>query len=135
MQAKRTAWFLVLSLVPLSVGCFEPPKEAQARLEALKEQGRELDAAIDDVEERLLGSRATVSLWQEMAWRHKRVSAIACENVAGHAQQMEKYLAQQEAKDQNLRRQRQRYQANVPVSATGTSQGRKARSNQGPGRY
>ncbi|MGA9524816.1 MAG: hypothetical protein WBV82_25380 [Myxococcaceae bacterium] len=129
----RTVWVLALSLVPLGAGCFEPPKEAEARLEALKQQGRDLDAAMDDIEERLLGSRATVSLWKEMAWRHQKVSAIACENVAGHAEQIEKYFAEQEEKGRKVRRQRRRYQANAPVSSTATSQGRKARSNERPG--
>ena len=129
MQGTRTAWVVALgTLLPLSVGCFSPPPEAEARLEAVKAQGRELDAALDAIEERLLGSRASVSLWQEMAWRHQKVSAVACENVAGHVEKMEKYFDQQEEKFRRVRRQR-RYQANVPVSSTSSAQGRKARSN------
>ena len=130
MQGKRTAWVLILGslLLPFGVGCFAPPPEAVARLEAAKQQGRELDAAMDGIEERLLGSRATVGLWQELAWRHRKVSAVACENVAGHVAMMEKNLNLQQEKARRMRRHR-RFEATAPVSATTTSQGRKARSN------
>lgn len=79
-------------------GCFDAPPEVKERLAATRAQGADMDAALDGIEERLLGNQASVKLWTEMAWRHKRVSALACENAAGHVESIERFMAQQEKK-------------------------------------
>ncbi len=78
-------------------GCFSPPPDAVARLEQLKQQGAEMDAAADTLEERFLGNQAKVQLWQELQRRHKNVTQIALTNHNQHLEQMLKlYTAQQE---------------------------------------
>lgn len=47
---------------------------------------RDLDRALDDIEARLLRNRAAASLYAELAERHQKVSALACQNAELHAQ-------------------------------------------------
>ena len=107
------------------VGCTHESSEAEQRLAATKAQGDELLARLDGVEERLLGNQASVKLWNEMAWRHKRVSAIACENLAGHVAGMEKFIAQQESKTRKVRK----YRVAQSDVASAKVKGRRAREN------
>lgn len=115
----------------LGTGCFSAPPEAIARLEAVKAQGREMEASLDDVEERLLGNQASVHLWQEMGRRHRNVSAVACENAAQHVAAMEVHEDKQIKKKRRMRQQRMQADrsggtdrvSSVPV------RGRRSRSN------
>jgi hypothetical protein len=68
-----------------------------ARLEQVKAQGAELDAATDTLEERFLGNQANLQLWQELQRRHKNVTQIALTNHNQHlAEMLRLYTAQQE---------------------------------------
>lgn len=121
MQGIRAHRLLALAgLFPLGIGCFSPPPEAQERLEQVRRQGEEFDAALDQIEDRLLGTRARVGLWEEMAVRHRNVSEVACENVAGHVAEMEKHLKSQAKKSRALRRQRT-YEASPHLSTTSSA--------------
>jgi hypothetical protein len=51
-------------------------------------QSAALDAQIAAIEERLLAQQARVAFWQEMRTRHESVTAVACENLAEHAEAM-----------------------------------------------
>jgi hypothetical protein len=62
------------------------------RLSEVKLQGTEIDRTLDLLEERLLASQANVELWQEMARRHRNVSALACGNAEEHLKAMVKNL-------------------------------------------
>lgn len=73
-------------------GCVTPPPEAEVRLSEVKLQGMEIDHTLDLLEERLLVSQANVELWQEMARRHRNVSALACGNAEDHLKAMVKNL-------------------------------------------
>ena len=85
-------------------GCFDAPPEAKARLEKIRAEGEELNEAIDEVGGRLLGGRAVVSLWQEMGWRHRSVSAIACETAQTHVEAMVKHERKQDKRSRKIRR-------------------------------
>jgi hypothetical protein len=126
---RRTVGVIALGgLCSLAAGCFEPPAEAVARLEALKAQGQAMDEALDEVEERLLGSRAMVSLWQEMAWRHRQVTEVACQNVAGHVEAMEKHLTRQTQRARRQQKQRQ-FDARSEAMTTAPPREKEAREN------
>ena len=81
---------LLVALAAAASGCGALSPSAAERLAQMKAQGAELDRALDEVEERLLGNQAQVHLWQEMARRHQQVSAVACDNLTGHAVAMAK---------------------------------------------
>jgi len=97
MVGKQATGLAVLVLA-LSTGCAEPPADAEARLAELEAEGKQMDAALDNVEERLLGNQAQVHLWQELGRRHRQVSAVHCQHananmaaiVAHHEKQTEK---------------------------------------------
>ncbi len=106
-------------------GCFDAPPEAKERLERLRADGEELNEALDEVGGRLLGGRAVVSLWQEMGWRHRSVSAIACETAGAHVQAMAKHEQKQIKRSRKIRRMAQ---ASEAVSSAPKQTG-SARSN------
>jgi hypothetical protein len=87
-----------------ALGCAQSPKEGKARLEEVNQQGVEMSAALDVLEERLLGAQANLELWQEMARRHQSVSAIACGNLSNHVSGMVRNQERQAEKSRNLRR-------------------------------
>src|SRR4051794_39129198 len=87
-----------------SIGCFQPPAEAQARLEQTREEGVALGRALDQVEERLLGNQAKIQLWQELEDRHREVTQVACTNSAFHLTQMGALKEQQAQKVRRKKR-------------------------------
>jgi hypothetical protein len=95
----------VLALA-LSPGCVGPPEGAEARLAALEAEGREMDEALDTVEERLLGNQARLHLWQELGRRHKEVSAIHCQHADMHLAALLQHHEKQEEKARQLRKRR-----------------------------
>ena len=110
-RSGQSAWrlcrrsFAKVAALALLAGCSNPLPAAEARLAEVKLHGREMDVALDLLEERLLGSQANVELWQEMAQRHQNVSALACENTDAHLQGMFKNLERQDEKARLKRRQ------------------------------
>ncbi len=62
------------------------------------EEQHALAGSLDRLEERLLAGQAEVFLWEELRERHEDVSAIACENLAGHAREMETLAEEQRSK-------------------------------------
>ncbi len=88
----------------LLLGCFEPPSSAVARLEETKAEARALEVSLDIVEQRLLAGQAKVALWTEMAERHRRVSALACDSQTAHAAQMVALAEQQALKARRVKR-------------------------------
>jgi hypothetical protein len=70
------------------LGCGLSNSEIQRRKLALESDGAELSHSLDTLEERMLGTRSNLHMWQEMARRHGSVSALACSNVSTHTTQM-----------------------------------------------
>lgn len=102
----------------MGTGCFDAPPEAQARLERLQAEGAELEEAIDEVGGRLLGGRAVVSLWEEMGWRHRSVSEIACQTASTHLAAMDKHQDKLLQRTRQHRRQRMQAQSEAVTSAS-----------------
>lgn len=121
------AWVAAGLCLVGGVGCFDAPPEAKARLEQVKAEGAELNEAIDEVGGRLLGGRAVVSLWQEMGWRHRSVSQIACQTASTHVEAMAKHVEKQEQRGRSLRRQKM--QARSEAVSAAPSKSADSRSN------
>jgi hypothetical protein len=88
----------------LSAGCAEPPPDAEARLAALEAEGKQMDAALDTVEDRLLADQARMHLWQELGERHKHVSAIHCQHADANLAAILEHEERQEEKARKLKR-------------------------------
>jgi len=119
---------LALSVVALALmaGCARPPPDAEARLAALEAEGEKMDAALDTVEERLLGNQARMHLWQELAVRHKSVSAVHCQHADANLAAMLAHHEKQEEKARKLRRRRHV----AAVDAMVLTSGKTAKSSQ-----
>ena len=70
----------------LAAGC--APKDREVRLARVAAEGRNLDASLDRLEERLLATQARVRLWRELRERHESVSGVACASQEEHAAEM-----------------------------------------------
>jgi hypothetical protein len=103
----------------LSAGCAEPPPDAEARLAALEAEGQQMDAALDTVEERLLGNQARVHLWQELGERHKLVSAVHCKHTDANVTAI--LLHQEKQLEKARRLKRRRHVASVDTTALTSS--------------
>jgi outer membrane murein-binding lipoprotein Lpp len=99
----------------LSAGCVQPPPDAEARLAALEAEGQQMDAALDTVEERLLGNQARMHLWQELGERHKSVSAIHCKHADANLAAILEHEERQEEKARKLKRSRHVASADATV--------------------
>ena len=69
--------------VALAVGCAS--RERDARLARVAAEGRNLEASLDRLEDRLLATQARVRLWRELRDRHESVSAVSCASQDEHA--------------------------------------------------
>lgn len=87
----------VMVLAGCRFGCGEPRALVEARARWAAEQ-RALDETLDALEERLLADQARVRFWGEMKERHASVSAVACSNLAHHAESVAAYEEQQRDK-------------------------------------
>jgi hypothetical protein len=92
-------------------GC--APKDRDLRLARVAAQGRNLDATLDRLEERMLASQARVRVWRELRVRHESVSAIACASQDEHALEM--------AMHRTLPEESSRYRARVAAAAPATA--------------
>jgi hypothetical protein len=106
----------------LASGCGAPPEEAEARLAELQAEEERMDAALDTVETRLLGSQSLLHLWQEMERRHQEVSAIQCRVADEHLLGIAKHLEHQEEKARQV--QKRRHMASVQSAVFSAQNGR-----------
>lgn len=108
MAGRTRRWGLGLAAVALwlASGCVAPPEDAEARLAQLQAEEERMDAALDEVETRLLGNQSKLHLWQEMERRHEQVSAIQCRVADEHLLAIAKHYEKQEAKARQLARRR-----------------------------
>jgi uncharacterized protein YceH (UPF0502 family) len=119
MVGKQGMVLAVLALA-LSTGCAEPPPDAEARLAALEAEGKQMDAALDNVEERLLGNQAQVHLWQELGRRHQQVSAIHCQHADTHMAAILEHHEKQEEKARQLKKRRRVAAVDTTVLTSGS---------------
>jgi hypothetical protein len=115
----------VLALA-VSAGCAQPPPDAEARLAALEAEGQKMDAALDTVEERLLGNQARVHLWQELGERHKTVSAVHCKHAHDN---VEAIIENEEKQEQKARKLRRRHVASVDSTVLTSGQALESSQN------
>lgn len=105
-MGKLKLWGLLGGIGLLGTGCFEPPPESLARLEAVKAEGDALEAKIEKIEDRFLWTQSNVMLWDELARRHKQISAIAVTNQGSHFNEMVRKMEDQAEKARRLKRSR-----------------------------
>jgi hypothetical protein len=99
--AKAVIGILALALVG---GCTSSLGGAAAELKQAREDGEQLLAESQRLEDRFLADQANLHLWQELARRHQHVSAIAVVNHSEHVASMARYLEAQQVKAERLKR-------------------------------
>lgn len=105
----------------LMAGCAQPPPDAEARLAELEAEGKKMDEALDNVEERLLGNQARMHLWQELGERHKYVSAVHCQHADANLAAMLEHQEKQEEKARKLKRRRHVASVDATLLTSGTA--------------
>jgi hypothetical protein len=85
VNGAAVALVLALTTVACSGRATAPRAEPTGAAHA-EEQA--LDEALDRLEERLLNDQASVTFWGALRERHASVSAVACQNLGRHAQDM-----------------------------------------------
>jgi hypothetical protein len=103
---------LVCSLVAVASACGGPSPDAEARLEAVHAEAAALDAALDGVEDRLLGNEMRLHLWQELGERHRHVSEVTCRTNSQHIQSVVRHF---EKTEEVFRRKRGGSKVATPV--------------------
>jgi hypothetical protein len=64
------------------------PRDAGIRRARVAAERRNLEAALDRLEDRLMLNQSRVRFWNEMKDRHESVTAIACASMEEHATSM-----------------------------------------------
>lgn len=120
MVGKRAMGLGVAMLaLTLSAGCVAPPADAEARLAELEAEAQQMDAALDTVEERLLGNQARMHLWQELGRRHQEVSAIHCQHTDANVAAILEHQEKQDEKARQLRKRRRVAAVDATVLTSG----------------
>ncbi|RKH46432.1 hypothetical protein D7X96_17660 [Corallococcus interemptor] len=104
----RRMWLGLAATVGLAVstGCGgQSPEDSEARLAVLEAEGKQMDQALDAVEDRLLGSQGRLAMWNELGRRHQEVSAIQCKVADAH---MAAILKHEDKQNQKARMVKQR---------------------------
>ncbi|RKH57089.1 hypothetical protein D7V93_18970 [Corallococcus llansteffanensis] len=120
-MGMRRMWLGLAAVLGLTVstGCGQSPEDSEARLAVLEAEGKQMDQALDAVEDRLMGSQGRLAMWNELGRRHQEVSAIQCKVSDAHLAAMMKHLDKQ---DQKARTVKQRNSmASVLTSGTAPS--------------
>ena len=114
-RRNRRRWWrwiwIGIGLIPLA-GCH--PADSREALEVrqrMNAETAELAAELDGLEARLQEDSLRLRLYRELAIRHKRVSALACQNAATQLQSMRKLA------DRTQRRMAARRLARAQASA------------------
>jgi len=94
--ASLTSWLVPTLLLGLASACFGEPAEYRERRLALEAEYKEMDAKLSEVEARLIWTRERVSIWNELAERHQKMSEYACRVNTSHLEQMFALLAREE---------------------------------------
>lgn len=117
---RRGGLGLAVLVLWLGSGCAEPPEDAEARLAELQAEDERMDAALDEVETRLLGNQATMHLWAELGRRHQEVSAIQCRVADEHLMGMAKHYEHMEEKARRMKKARRMASVDSSVLSSGS---------------
>lgn len=101
---QRWLGLLVGVGVAVTTGCSMPSEEARARLAALEAEAEQMDAVLDNVEERLLGNQAMLQTWQELGRRHQEVTQLHCQTSDAHMLARLKHYEKMEERVRQSRR-------------------------------
>ncbi|WZX19927.1 hypothetical protein NVS55_01990 [Myxococcus stipitatus] len=104
MGMQRWLGLLVGVGVAVTTGCSTPSEEARARLAALEAEAEQMDAVLDNVEERLLGNQAMLQTWQELGRRHQEVTQLHCQTSDAHMLARMKHYEKMEERVRQSRR-------------------------------
>ncbi|PTL84597.1 hypothetical protein DAT35_05880 [Vitiosangium sp. GDMCC 1.1324] len=117
---RRKGLGLAAAVLWLASGCAAPPEDAEARLAELQAEDERMDAALDEVETRLLGNQSMMHLWAELGRRHQEVSAIQCRVADEHLMGMAKNLEHQQEKARRLKKGRSMASVDSSVLTSGS---------------
>lgn len=82
---------VTLVLMALGVLAACAPRDAGIRRARLVAERRDLEASLDQLEDRLMVNQARVRFWTEMKERHESVTAISCASQDAHAEDMARH--------------------------------------------
>jgi len=127
VRGSGVRWLVALAALG-AAGCEDgpTPEEEARRMAEIQRQGDELAQAADDLEDRMLADQANLLLWQEMARRHRNVSAVATRTQLEHFRSMVTLLEQQQEKARKLKR-RQLAEVELPDYEPGSAPARSGR--------
>ena len=108
----------ILVAVAMAAGC--APRDRSVRLARLDGERKNLEASLDQLEDRLLADQARVRFWREMKDRHEGVAAIACAVQGEHADAMALHALPSEAPSSSLHRAKVAAASSVPKAAVRT---------------
>ncbi|MHB8421054.1 MAG: hypothetical protein ACYDCL_23530 [Myxococcales bacterium] len=102
-RLRRWLWWSLWLFPAAACSRGEPPDVLRARA-LLTGQTAQLSAELDGLEARLEDDAARVRFFTELAARHRRVSALACENAGWHERSMARLTARTETRLHEIRR-------------------------------
>jgi hypothetical protein len=106
----RRGW-MAMAVLATALGtsaCGPSRDEAETRLAELEADDQAMDAAFDEVEERLLGNQSKVHMWAELQRRHGHVSALHIASTDEHLNAMLKHVDKFQNKSKELQAARRR---------------------------
>ncbi|MDR0967096.1 MAG: hypothetical protein LBM75_11485 [Myxococcales bacterium] len=110
------SWSALLSRGVEAAGDGDVQRLSRERQAKLRDEFRELEARIDDLETRLFSGLSSVQLWRELADRHQSVSQLACENAGEHLKEI---AASQKRDRQRQQRAKARWEKEKAETAAG----------------
>jgi hypothetical protein len=117
----RRMWLGLAAAVGLAVapGCGRSPEEDEARLAVLEAEAKQMDKALDAVEDRLLSSQGRLAMWNELGRRHQEVSAIQCKVADAHIAAILKHEDKQNQKARMIKQRNSMAAVDTSVLTSG----------------
>lgn len=115
---SRVAAAACLLFASLGLGaCARPALENEPRLVEMQAEADRMDAALDSVEDKLLGNQMRLHLWSELAERHRAVSEVACRTNLAHIESISRHFEKTEEVFRKKRGRRVAQPARHPAGA------------------
>lgn len=117
----RRMWLGLTAAVGLAVstGCGQSSEDSEARLAVLEAEGKQMDRALDTVEDRLMGSQGRLAMWNELGRRHQEVSAVHCKVADAHVEAIVKHYDKQDQKARVIKQRNSMASAATSVLTSG----------------